>query len=41
MRVMLQKHVYSMDGKIHKIGAVDVKVFPKPDKYMEPWAFHI
>ncbi|MGI6594502.1 MAG: DUF2804 domain-containing protein [Christensenellales bacterium] len=27
------------DGKIHKIGAVDVKVFPKPDKYMEPWHF--
>lgn len=25
------------DGKIHKIGAVDVEVFPKPDKYMQPW----
>ncbi len=27
------------DGKVHKIGAVDVKTFPKPDKYMEPWVF--
>ena len=27
------------DGKAHKIGAVDVEVFPKPDKYMEPWHF--
>ncbi|HQC55039.1 MAG TPA: DUF2804 domain-containing protein [Clostridia bacterium] len=27
------------DGKIHKIGAVDVEVFPKPDKYMQPWRF--
>ena len=27
------------DGKAHKIGAVDVKTFPKPDKYMEPWEF--
>lgn len=25
------------DGKVHKFGAVDVEVFPKPDKYMEPW----
>lgn len=25
------------DGKLHKIGAVDVEVFPKPDKYMQPW----
>lgn len=25
------------DGKAHKIGAVDVEVFPKPDKYMNPW----
>ncbi len=27
------------DGKAHKIGAVDVKTFPKPDKYMQPWEF--
>lgn len=27
------------DGKAHKIGAVDVEVFPKPDKYMKPWHF--
>lgn len=27
------------DGKVHKIGAVDVEVFPKPDKYMKPWKF--
>ena len=27
------------DGKAHKIGAVDVETFPKPDKYMEPWHF--
>lgn len=27
------------DGKVHKIGAVDVKTFPKPDKYMQPWKF--
>lgn len=27
------------DGKAHKIGAVDVDVFPKPDKYMQPWRF--
>ena len=27
------------DGKAHKIGAVDVEVFPKPDKYMNPWRF--
>ena len=27
------------DGKVHKIGAVDVEIFPKPDKYMEPWHF--
>ena len=27
------------DGKAHKIGAVDVEVFPKPDKYMQPWHF--
>ncbi len=25
------------DGKAHKIGAVDVKTFPKPDKYMQDW----
>lgn len=27
------------DGKAHKFGSVDVEVFPKPDKYMEPWHF--
>ncbi len=27
------------DGKAHKIGAVDVETFPKPDRYMEPWRF--
>lgn len=27
------------DGKAHKIGSVDVEVFPKPDKYMENWHF--
>ena len=27
------------DGKAHKLGAVDVKSFPKPDRYMEPWEF--
>lgn len=27
------------DGKAHKIGAVDVKTFPKPDKFTEPWEF--
>lgn len=27
------------DGKVHKFGAVDVEVFPKPDKYMQPWKF--
>lgn len=27
------------DGKAHKIGAVDVEDFPKPDKYMNPWHF--
>lgn len=27
------------DGKAHKIGAVDVEVFPKPDKYMKDWKF--
>ena len=26
------------DGKIHKIGAVDVKKFPK-DRFLEPWEF--
>ena len=26
------------DGKIHKIGAVDVKRFPK-DRFLEPWEF--
>lgn len=27
------------DGKLHKFGAVDVDIFPKPDKYTEPWHF--
>ncbi len=27
------------DGKAHKIDAVDVETFPKPDKYMQPWRF--
>ncbi len=27
------------DGKAHKFGAVDVEVFPKPDKYLKPWHF--
>ena len=27
------------DGKASKFGAVDVEVFPKPDKFMEPWHF--
>lgn len=27
------------DGKAHKFGAVDVDIFPKPDKYMHPWHF--
>lgn len=27
------------DGKAHKFGPVDVEVFPKPDKYMNPWHF--
>ncbi len=27
------------DGKAHKIGAVDVETFPKPDKYLHPWKF--
>lgn len=27
------------DGKASKFGAVDVEVFPKPDKYMQPWHF--
>ncbi len=27
------------DGKAHKIGSVDVEVFPKPDKWMQPWHF--
>ncbi len=27
------------DGKAHKFGAVDVEVFPKPDKYMDKWHF--
>ena len=28
-----------VDGKAHKIGAVDVETFPKPDRYLEPWRF--
>ncbi|MBP3209377.1 MAG: DUF2804 family protein [Oscillospiraceae bacterium] len=27
------------DGKAHKIGAVDVETFPKPDQYLKPWKF--
>ena len=27
------------DGKAYKFGAVDVRTFPKPDKYMQPWVF--
>ncbi len=27
------------DGVAQKFGPVDVKTFPKPDKYMEPWEF--
>ncbi len=27
------------DGVAHKFGAVDVEVFPKPDKFMSPWHF--
>ena len=27
------------DGVAHKLGPVDVKTFPKPDGYMEPWEF--
>jgi len=27
------------DGKAHKFGSIDVDVFPKPDKYLEPWHF--
>lgn len=27
------------DGKAHKIDAVDVEVFPKPDKFMDEWKF--
>ncbi len=27
------------DGVANKIGPVDVKDFPKPDRYMEPWEF--
>ena len=27
------------DGKAHKFGPVDVKSFPKPDGYMQPWEF--
>lgn len=27
------------DGIAHKLGPVDVKTFPKPDRYLEPWEF--
>lgn len=27
------------DGKAHKFGSVDVEIFPKPDKFMQPWHF--
>ena len=27
------------DGRAHKLGAVDVETFPKPDRWMEPWHF--
>lgn len=27
------------DGKAHKIGAVDVETFPKPDKFEDEWKF--
>ena len=27
------------DGKVHKIGAVDVETFPKPDRYLQLWKF--
>lgn len=27
------------DGRAHKLGAVDVETFPKPDGYMKPWRF--
>ena len=27
------------DGKAHKLGPVDVKSFPKPDRFLEPWEF--
>ena len=27
------------DGRAHKIGAVDVETFPKPDRYMQSWHF--
>lgn len=27
------------DGRAHKIGAVDVETFPKPDRWTEPWRF--
>ena len=27
------------DGKLHKLGPVDVETFPKPDRWMEPWHF--
>ena len=28
-----------LDGKAHKLGAVDVESFPKPDGWMKPWRF--
>ena len=27
------------DGKVHKLGPVDVKTFPKPDGFEKPWVF--
>lgn len=27
------------DGKAHKFDAVDVEVFPKPDRFLQPWHF--
>ena len=28
-----------LDGKLHKLGAIDVETFPKPDGYMNSWHF--
>lgn len=27
------------DGRLHKLGPVDVQAFPKPDGYTKPWVF--